>query len=361
MNTPSEFRNRPILALTMGDAAGVGPEVIAAAVTSQQVRSMSRPLVIGDPHLLRQALELMGHRDNVSVCSSIDDARDLSLRSSDGDQIPCWSPTRADLTDLPKGKLDARCGHAAYDWLVAATHAALDGKIDGIVTAPLNKAALHLAGHCYPGHTEILAHECGVDDFAMMLYLPSGAIVKAPFGLGVAHVTLHTSIASVPGLLSTNAIYEKIHLVDQFLKNLGAESPRIGVCALNPHAGEAGLFGNEEAEIIAPAVNLATGDSIHVSGPLPADTLLQRAVGGAFDGIVAMYHDQGHIALKLIGFQRAVNVTLGLPIIRTSPSHGTAFDIAWQGKCDATGMMEAIRIAVKLVEAKRENQPKVNQ
>jgi 4-hydroxythreonine-4-phosphate dehydrogenase len=182
----------------------------------------------------------------------------------------------------------------------------------------------------------------------MMLYLPPGPAVRGPFGLGIAHVTLHTSVASVPGLLTTPAVRATIGLVDGFLRRLGCAKPRVGVCALNPHAGEEGLFGDEEGRVIAPAVDAAREAGIDAAGPYPADTLIRRAVLSEFDGLAAMYHDQGHIALKLIAFGTAVNVTLGLPIVRTSPSHGTAFDIAWQGKADATGMIEAIRTAARL-------------
>jgi 4-hydroxythreonine-4-phosphate dehydrogenase len=182
----------------------------------------------------------------------------------------------------------------------------------------------------------------------MMLYLPAGDPIRSPNGLCVAHVTLHTSIASVPGLLSTDAVGETIELVDAFLRRIGCDPPRIAVCALNPHAGEDGLFGDEERRIIAPAVKAAREAGRNAAGPFPADTLIRRAVRGEFDGLVAMYHDQGHIAFKLIGFDRAVNITLGLPIVRTSPSHGTAFDIAWTGQASAEGLIEAIRIAVLL-------------
>ena len=235
---------------------------------------------------------------------------------------------------------------------MASTRAALCGEIDAITTAPLNKAALHAAGLDYPGHTEILAEECGVREFAMMLYLPPGESLHGPFGLGVAHVTLHTSIRSVPGLLTTQHIEETIHLIDRFLKRIGCESPRVGVCALNPHAGEEGLFGDEETTLIAPAVEAARRAGALATGPIPADALLRRAVHGEFDGVAAMYHDQGHIALKLIGFERAVNVTLGLPIVRTSPSHGTAFDIAWQGHARAEGFVEAVRTAAMLATSR---------
>ncbi|VAX42093.1 4-hydroxythreonine-4-phosphate dehydrogenase, partial [hydrothermal vent metagenome] len=228
--------------------------------------------------------------------------------------------------------------------------AALQGGIDGITTAPLNKSALHQAGLNFPGHTEILAKECHCDQFAMMLYLPPDETIQSPHGLGVAHVTLHTSIQSVPQLLSTEDVFQTGELLARFMQQVGCKQPRIAICALNPHAGEAGLFGDEEEKLITPAVKKLSAKGVDVTGPLPADTLILRAVRGQFDGIVAMYHDQGHIPFKLLGFHKAVNITLGLPIVRTSPSHGTAFDIANKYQADATGMIEAIRMAVLLVK-----------
>lgn len=347
-------RPLPILALTMGDIAGVGPEVVAKAVESAKVQVTCRPIVVGCPGILKRALQAVDcQREIVSIDSPVEFRQQVSHIDFQT-QIPCWNPTASDVEGVPVGRLDARAGQAAYDWLVAATDAALASHIDGIVTAPLNKAALHLSGHHYPGHTEILAERCGISDFAMMLYLPPGDVLKSQYGLGVAHVTLHTSIASVPTLISTDGINEKIHLVNEFLKRIGCQTPRVGVCALNPHGGENGIFGNEETTIIAPAVAAAQAEKVGASGPFPADTLLQQAVSGAYDGIVAMYHDQGHIALKLIAFQRAVNVTLGLPIVRTSPSHGTAFDIAWQNKVDSAGMISAIQIAAELINSQRQ-------
>lgn len=370
---------RPVIALTMGDVAGIGPEVVACAVASPEVQHCCRPLVVGDPEILLRACRLISSpMEVIPIGSPAERMESESRRSPDPGaesqggaastancQQPlaetlvfCWNPTQADLRDVPPGAISAAAGQAAFDWLIAATDAALAGKVDAVVTAPLNKAALHAASHQYPGHTEILAERCGVTDFAMMLYLPTDDVIDLPYlsvkqssgahGLGVAHVTLHTSIASVPGLLSTEKVLEKIRLVQAFLSRLGCRSPRIGVCALNPHAGEEGLFGDEERRVIAPAIEQARSGGCHVTGPLPADTLLSRAVRGEYDGIVAMYHDQGHIALKLLGFQSAVNVTLGLPIVRTSPSHGTAFDIAWQGIADVSGMKAAIRIAAQL-------------
>ncbi len=331
----------------MGDIAGIGPEVVARACLNPDVLGECRLLVVGDATILERSLRSIGSAARVRSVES-----PVALDQSDDGEILCWNPLReeqaASLRTVRIGTLDARAGRAAYEWLVAAARAALDGSADAIATAPLNKAALHLAGLDYPGHTEILAACCGTPNHAMMLFVPPGEIVGSPHGLGVAHVTLHTSVASVPGLLSVDGILEKIQLVDDFLRQIGVERPRIGVCALNPHAGEAGLFGDEERRLIAPAVARAVADDVAAEGPVPADALFRRAIAGEFDGVVAMYHDQGHIPIKLVARDAAVNITLGLPIVRTSPSHGTAFDIAGQGKASAQGMNEAIRVAVAL-------------
>jgi 4-hydroxythreonine-4-phosphate dehydrogenase len=235
--------------------------------------------------------------------------------------------------------------------VVAAARLALNGRVDAIVTSPLNKEALHRAGHDYPGHTELLAELCGVRDFAMMLYLgPGGALVSA-HGLAVVHVTLHTALRNVFSELDAAGVLAKARLADQFMARLKGSRPRIGVCALNPHGGEGGLFGDEELRIILPAVQQGRAEGLDLAGPLPADTLMVRARDGQFDAVVAMFHDQGHIALKLLGMHRAVNVTLGLPIVRTSVAHGTAFDIAWRGEAQATSMVEALRVAARLCPA----------
>jgi 4-hydroxythreonine-4-phosphate dehydrogenase len=336
--------NRPLIALTMGDPAGIGPEVLVrAASESQAARQEVDVFAIAHPGLLMRTLESIEATLEVVSIGAPDEARTLPAGV-----LGCLDVCSPDVLNIELGVVCAHAGQAAYDCLNAAARLALDGKIDGITTAPLNKAALHAAGHKYPGHTEILGEICGVSNFGMMLFLPNSDIIRSPNGLGVVHTTLHTSIKSVPGLLSTSAIGEKIGLMHDFMKRLGCEVPRIGVCALNPHAGEDGLFGNEEAELIRPAVQQAADRDVMVDGPIPADALLRRAVHGEFDGVVAMYHDQGHIALKLIGFERAVNVTLGLPIVRTSPSHGTAFDIAGTGQASADGMLAAIQVAAQL-------------
>jgi 4-hydroxythreonine-4-phosphate dehydrogenase len=329
----------PRVALTMGDVAGIGPEVIARAIADPRLAEWCRPIVIGHPEILQRALNQTHLSVQIQAIAGIDEA------VPDPTVIPVFNPGNDSVLDIALGQLDERAGQAAYDYLVAATRAAIRAEIDAITTAPLNKAALHLAGLHYPGHTEILAEECGVTDFGMMLYLPHGGRIQAPHGLGVVHVTLHTSIRSVPDLISTAAVREKIDLISGYMQRIGCATPRIAVCALNPHAGEHGLFGDEEIRLIAPAVHAAQAAGINVQGPLPADTLMKRAVAGEFDAVVAMYHDQGHIALKLIGFDTAVNVTLGLPIVRTSPSHGTAFDIAGKNQADAAGLLQAVRIA----------------
>lgn len=332
---------KPRLALTMGDVAGIGPEIIVRALTTGRMGDFCEPLVVGHPTLLERTAQSL--RLPLDVVAVTDPARPVM------EGVACWNPIDDAVLHVTPGLIHADAGRAAYEYLVAATRAALAGQIDAICTAPLHKEALRLAGIDFPGHTEILAAECGVDEVAMMLYLPAGTAVRGPHGLGVAHVTLHTSICSVPGLLSIDRIRDTIILLDDFLKSLGI-SPRIGVCALNPHAGEHGLFGDEEGEFIEPAVQSCQVLGIDATGPIPADALLRRAVAGEFDGVVAMYHDQGHIALKLIGFDLAVNITLGLPIVRTSPSHGTAFDIVGQDKASAEGFLAAARVACQLAQ-----------
>ena len=351
--TESSDPRRPRLALLMGDVAGVGPEVIARVISGCQ--DLCHPLVVGHPDVLARAVQLVGLERTVH---RVDSPQHVAA-DSDPNSIDCWNPSSADVADVAASQVDARCGQAAADWVLATAAAALEGHIDAMVTAPLNKAALAAAGVGVPGHTELLARACGSDSVAMMLYLPPTSARLGPHGLGVAHVTLHTSIASVPGLLTVDGITEHIELIAGFLVQVGCTRPRIGVCALNPHAGEEGLFGDEEQATIAPAVAAAVAGGLCASGPFPADTLLRRAVGGEFDGVVAMYHDQGHIALKLVGFDSAVNVTLGLPLIRTSPSHGTAFDIAWQGTADPAGMQAAVDAALRLWHNQPTNAPHI--
>ena len=341
----------------MGDVAGIGPEVIARGWLLPRLHDVARPLVIGDPAVLERALALIGSQPHTRV--------QRVARPEDADPsprvIPCLAPA-ADLGDLSQvapGVVDARAGRAAHAFLTTAARLALDGRIDAITTLPLNKLALHQSGVDHPGHTEILAEYCGAVQHAMMLYLETHATddgrsptsaARRGTGLGVVHVTLHVALKRVFELITTQAVLSTIRLADRAMRPLtDGHPPRIAVSALNPHAGEDGLFGDEEQTIISPAVEVASRDGIDVSGPFPNDTLFHHALAGAYDAVVAMYHDQGHIALKTAGFDRAVNVTLGLPIVRTSVAHGTAFDIAWKGLADPSSLIEAVRVAARIV------------
>ena len=339
--------SKPILAVTMGDPAGVGPEVIVKAWAEPRVHAVSRPVVFGHPAILRKSVSLLGGKQKVVELS---DLAQVPEQTSEPETLLCLPIGNDDLLEVPVGTIDARTGQAAYDAIVCATDEALAGTVQGIVTAPLSKSALHAAGHTqYPGHTELLADRCGVDDFAMMLYLPPDEVPACPAGLGVVHVTLHMALRDVFENLNTELVTAKCGLAERVMRDgFGLKSPRIGVCALNPHGGEDGLFGDEEIRLIAPAVAHAQTQGINATGPFPTDTLMGRAAGGEFDAVVAMYHDQGHIALKLLGMHRAVNITLGLPIVRTSVAHGTAFDRAWQGTAESSGMVAALLTAAKL-------------
>jgi 4-hydroxythreonine-4-phosphate dehydrogenase len=326
----------------MGDVAGVGPEIIARAWGESPLRTLARTFVVGSRPVLERALACVGAATTVQPIAGPEEA-DPSARV-----IPCLEATEQDLADVRPGRIDPRAGRAAYDFLTTATDLALEGRIDGITTLPLNKEALRAGGIRHPGHTEILAERCGVTDHAMMLYLgpPIGA---TDVGLGVLHATLHVPLRCIFDLLTVSSIEAKILLADRALRPLtGGRSPRVAVAALNPHAGEGGLFGDEETRIIEPAIAGARSAGIDVTGPIAADTLFVRAIAGEFDAVVAMYHDQGHVALKTLSFDRAVNVTLGLPIVRTSVAHGTAFDIAWQGVAFTGSLDHALRWARRL-------------
>ncbi len=337
---------KPLLALTLGDPAGVGPEIVAAACAAPEVHNWCRPVVVGHPEMVRRAISLRGTGAGVCILEEVEEAEPSVGR------ICCLATGTDDVLGAPVGQIDARSGQAAYEAIAAAARLALERRVDGIVTAPLHKQALHDAGHDWPGHTELLAEMCGVDDFAMMLYLGPEEPIRGPAGLAVVHVTLHTAMLNVFREMTSAEVLAKARLADSFMRRMKGERPRIGVCALNPHGGEGGLFGREELEVIRPAVEAGIAAGLDLDGPHPADTVMIRARDGEFDAVVAMYHDQGHIALKLLGMHRAVNVTLGLPIVRTSVAHGTAFDLAWKGTARVSSMIEAIRVAVKLTEGK---------
>lgn len=350
--------HRPRVALTMGDVAGVGPELIAAAWARPELHALCSPIVIGGVEVLRRALELRADEPPISI-QAIATPEDADPSPS---LVPCIEPPgAADASAVQPRTIDALAGRAARDYLVHSIDLALAGRVDAVTTLPLNKEALHLAGVPHPGHTEILAERCGTPDHAMMLYLPSDRHDGDPRkrqGLGVVHVTLHMALRDVFAAITVDSVAAKIRLADRALRPLTAgRRPRIAVASLNPHAGEHGLFGDEEITTIGPAVDRTRAEGFHVFGPFPNDTLFRDALTGTFDAVVAMYHDQGHIALKTVGFWRGVNVTLGLPIVRTSVAHGTAFDIAWDGLADPSSLFEAVRVAALMVEGRRGSHP----
>lgn len=325
--------SKPIIGITMGDGAGVGPEIIMKALDDAAMYEQSRPFVIGDTKLLERASKIVGGKLQVRSIASVEDAKfehgivdclDLNL-------LPA---------DLPFGAVSAEAGHAAFMYLKQAIELANQGAIDAICTAPLNKEALHKGGHIYPGHTEILAELTGTKDYSMMLSAPK---------LKVIHVTTHVGIIDAVKQINPDRVYKVIRLAHETLQKAGYAAPKIAVCGINPHAGENGLFGyGEEEEKVIPGVQRAQAEGIQAVGPLPADTLFFRATRGDFDIVVAMYHDQGHGPIKVLGLEAGVNITVGLPIIRTSVDHGTAFDIAGKGIADEQSMKEALRQAIEL-------------
>lgn len=337
----------PLLGITMGDAAGIGPEIIVGAWPEIARNIPCRAMVYGHPDLLRRAAKLRNEPIEVREVHSPEEA----IPPCSARLIPCLRCGSDALLQVSAGAIDACAGKAAYQAIITAIDHARAGSLDAVVTAPIHKGALNLAGYHYPGHTEIFAERCGVDDFAMMLYLGAGENLASPNGLAVVHVTLHTAMRNIFDLITVESVLAKTKLADGFMRRIMPRSdqkPHIGVCSLNPHAGEDGLFGREEIETIRPAVDQAVREGLQVEGPCPADTIMIDARNGKYDAVVAMFHDQGHIALKLLGMHRAVNITLGLPIIRTSVAHGTAFDKAWKGIAETGSMVEAVRVAAKL-------------
>ncbi|HTH74990.1 MAG TPA: 4-hydroxythreonine-4-phosphate dehydrogenase PdxA [Trinickia sp.] len=323
----------PVIGITMGDAAGVGPEIIVRSLTHEAVYRQCRPLVIGDARRLERAGAIVGANVKIRRIGEASDAR------YDPGVIDC-----IDLglipDDMPFGQLSAVAGDAAYRYIARAVELAQAEQIDAICTAPLNKEALHAGGHKFPGHTEMLAYLTGVDEVSMMLVAPN---------LRVIHVTTHIGIIDAIRKIEPGLVRRTIERGHATLVKAGIANPRIGVCGINPHAGENGLFGyGEEEEKIIPAVTALRERGWDVTGPLPADTLFFRAGRGDFDLVVAMYHDQGHGPVKVLGLEAGVNVTVGLRVIRTSVDHGTAFDIAGKGIADERSLLEALRQGAEL-------------
>ena len=336
----------PILGLTMGDPAGVGPEIIARACTEPAVTTTSRPVVIGSAAIMKEALALVGARLDLHTVGRVAECRWAPTT------LECLDLANVDAATLPRGTVSAAAGRAAYEYIERAVRLAQAGEIHGIVTAPVNKEALAAAGVRHSGHTEILAELSNTRDFAMLLMGKE---------LRVIHVTTHVALRRVPDLVTRERVLTTIRLARRTMDGLGRTQARIAVAGLNPHAGEDGLFGDEEQRAIIPAIEAARAEGMTVFGPIPADTLFSRARGGEFDIVVAMYHDQGHIPVKTLGFEydearktwtglSGVNVTVGLPFLRVSVDHGTAFDRAWKGTANHESMTEAIEVAVTMLE-----------
>jgi len=328
---------KPILGITMGDAAGVGPEIIVKALADQGIYDMCRPVVIGDKKILERAVAATG----VAVrCRAIDKAAEGGQEFGvidviDLDNLPA---------DLPFGKLDKAAGKAAYEYIETAAKLALNQEIHAIVTAPINKEAVNQAGYHFPGHTEMLAEFAGEENYAMFLY-------SEP--LKVIHVSTHVALRDACDNLTAERVRQTIELADDTMKLLGVSEPRVAVAGLNPHCGESGMFGTEDDQQILPAVQAAKAEGINVQGPIAPDTVFYRsAVKKEFDVVVVMYHDQGHIPLKLLDFHNGVNVTVGLPFIRTSVDHGTAFDIAGKGIADSGSMKAALTVGARMAGVK---------
>jgi 4-hydroxythreonine-4-phosphate dehydrogenase len=327
----------PLIAITMGDAAGIGPEIVVKALTQPEAGDICRPIVIGDTARLTKAAQILKKDARVRIRQVAGPSGAAANHSPDA--IECIQVGEVP-DDLPFGKLSPVTGEAAFRYLERAVTLAVAGEIDAICTAPINKEALHLAGHRYPGHTEILAALTGTPEVSMMLSAP---------GLRVVHCTTHIGLLDAIDRIDAALVERTIRRGHAALVRWGVDAPRIAVCGINPHAGESGLFGRgEEAAKIAPGVAAACAAGIAAVGPLPADTLFFRAVRGDFDLVVAMYHDQGHCPVKVLGLDAGVNITLGLPVVRTSVDHGTAFDIAGTGQADERSLLEALRQAAAL-------------
>lgn len=336
---------RPVLGITMGDPAGVGPEITAKALARAEVTAACRPVVIGDRSVMAATLSLLRSPLTLHSVATVDDCR------FEPGQLECLDLANVDAATLPRAAVSAEAGRAAYGYIETAVRLCQARAIDGIVTAPVNKEALAAAGVPHAGHTEILAGLTGTKDFAMLLMGKE---------LRVIHVTTHVALRRVPDLVTRERVGRVLRLAQQTMEGLGRPRARIAVCGLNPHAGEDGLFGDEEKTAITPAIEEARRAGLDVHGPLPADTLFSRARGGEFDIVVAMYHDQGHVPVKTLGFNydgetgawtglSGVNVTVGLPFLRVSVDHGTAFDRAWKGIANPESMLEALDVAVRML------------
>jgi 4-hydroxythreonine-4-phosphate dehydrogenase len=311
--------SKPTIAVTMGDPAGIGPELCLRLLQNDAITTLCRPVIFGDFSVLQRVSSLLGLPFDPNA------VRDLCC--VDGSLV------------IP-GAVSAMCGDAAFQYVIASIEAGLAGEVAAVATAPLNKEAMHAAGHRYPGHTEIFAERMSAARSCMMLTSPE---------LTCSFATVHVGLCDVPGLLSVQRVLDVIELTHDAMRRIRGREPKLVVCGLNPHAGENGLFGQREEErFIIPAIERALARGIQAEGPLPPDTAFLASRRKTTDAFICMYHDQGHIPLKALAFDSAINTTLGLPVVRTSVDHGTAFDIAWQGKANPNSLFEAVLLAAKM-------------
>ncbi len=321
---------KPLIGITIGDPAGVGPEVTLKALKHKKIFELCIPVIIGDINVVKKAARIVNFEEKINLIRDIDQCKEEELNLISLDNVEF---------DYQFGKVQPECGRVAFEYIKTGIELAMAKEIDAVVTAPINKEALNMAGYRYSGHTEIFADLTKTSDYAMLL---------ASESLRVIHVSTHVSLIRACDMVKQERVYKVIKLAHEAAKGLGMRSPRIAVAGLNPHAGEKGLFGDEEIKEIIPAIEKAKQEDLNVTGPLSPDTIFLHCKEGKYDIAVAMYHDQGHIPLKLVDFMGGVNVTVGLPIIRTSVDHGTAFGKAGKGTADETSMLRAIETAVQL-------------
>lgn len=341
--------NKPIIGISMGDPAGIGPEIIVKSLQQSSVYEKCCPMVVGDAKIMKKAVDLLSANLKVNAVHQVKEAL------FEYGCIDVYDLDNVDLSEFEYGKVSAMCGHAAFEAVRTVIELAMNKELDATVTAPINKESIHKAGHNFSGHTEIYAHYTNTKNYAMLL---------ADDSLRVIHVSTHVSLREACDRATKERVLNVIGLLDDACRQFGIEKPHLAVAGLNPHSGENGLFGQEEIKEIIPAIEAAKAKGFDVEGPVPPDTIFAKAVQGKFDGCVAMYHDQGHIPFKLVGFKwnnekqkmdsvKGVNITLGLPIIRTSVDHGTAFEIAGKGIACEDAMLISIDYALKMAKNRK--------
>lgn len=348
--TGREILDMEIIGITMGDPASIGPEITIKALADVKVYERCNPVVVGDVSVMKDAVKIVGMEDKIKI-HGISKIEDAVFQSG---VIDVYDMGLVDIQELKRGEVSVIAGHAAFEYVKKVIELAMDHEVDATVTNALNKEAMNLAGHHYSGHTEIYAEFTGTEKYTMML---------AHENLRVVHVSTHVSLREACDRVKKERVLEVIQIAYQACKELGIENPKVGVAGLNPHSGENGMFGREEIEEIIPAIEAAKAEGILAEGPVPPDTIFSKAQGGWYDIVVAMYHDQGHIPLKVVGFVynqeekkwdavAGVNITLGLPIIRASVDHGTAFDQAGSGEASELSLVNAIDYAIRMAESK---------